>query len=89
MALLHQAVITKAANISYKTLIPYTKTAIFAVDMAKTALVRITLLLCGVEYFNLLADLTVSKRPGTSYQIEMHVVNHLYLLFSFVKLVET
>ena len=39
----------------------------------------------------LLADLTVSKRPGTSYQIEIDfaVVNHLYLLFSFVKLVET
>ena len=38
-----------------------------------------------------LADLTVSKRPGTSYQIEIHVaaVNRLYLLFSFVKLVET
>ena len=38
-----------------------------------------------------LADLTASKRPGTSYQIEIYfaVVNHLYLLFSFVKLVET
>ena len=38
-----------------------------------------------------LGDLTVSERPGTSYQIEIHfaVVNHLYLLFSFVKLVET
>ena len=38
-----------------------------------------------------LADLTVSKRPGTSNQIEIHfaVVNHLYLLFFFVKLVET
>ena len=38
-----------------------------------------------------LADLIVGKRPGTSYQIEIHfaVVNHLYLLFSFVKLVET
>ena len=35
--------------------------------------------------------LTVGKRPGTSYKIEIHfpVVNHLYLLFSFVKLVET
>ena len=33
-----------------------------------------------------LADLTVSKRPGTSHQIEIHfaVVNHLYLLFPFV-----
>ena len=41
--------------------------------------------------FALLADLTVSKRPGTGNQIEIHfaVVNHLYLLFSFVKLVET
>ena len=38
-----------------------------------------------------LADLTVSKRPGTINQIEIHfaVVSHLYLLFSFVKLVET
>ena len=38
-----------------------------------------------------LADLTVSKRPGTSYRIEIHfaVVNHLYLLFSLAKLVET
>ena len=37
------------------------------------------------------SDLTVSEGPGTSYQIEIHfaVVNHLYLLFSFVKLVET
>ena len=33
----------------------------------------------------------VSKRSGTSYQIEIHfaVVNHLYLLFSLVNLVET
>ena len=43
---------------------------------------------------NIPGDLTVSKKPGTSYQIEIHVVvfNHLYelyLLFSFVKLVET
>ena len=39
----------------------------------------------------ILADLTVSKRPGTSYQIEIHfaAVNHLYLLFSFVNLCET
>ena len=37
------------------------------------------------------ADLTVSKRPETSYQIEIHfaVFNHLYLLFSLMKLVET
>ena len=37
------------------------------------------------------ADLTVSKRPGTSYQIEIHSAdfNHLYLLFSSMKLVET
>ena len=36
-------------------------------------------------------DLIVSKRPGTSYQIEINfaVVNHLYLLFSFLKVVET
>ena len=40
---------------------------------------------------NDLADLTVSKRPGTGYPIEIHfaVAIHLYLLFSFVKLVET
>ena len=38
-----------------------------------------------------LADLTVSKRPGTSYRIKIHfaVFNHLYLLFSFMKLVDT
>ena len=37
------------------------------------------------------ADLTVSKRPGTSFRIEIHfaVFNRLYLLFSFIKLVET
>ena len=35
-----------------------------------------------------LADLTVSKRPGTSYGIETHfpVFKHLYHLFSFIKL---
>ncbi len=38
-----------------------------------------------------LADLTVSKRPGTSNRIEIHfaVFNHLYLCFSFMKLAET
>ena len=37
------------------------------------------------------ADRTVSKRPGTSYRIKIHFVffNHLYLIFSFMKLVET
>ena len=37
------------------------------------------------------ADLTVSKRPGTSYRIEIHfaVFNRLYLLFGFIKLVKT
>ena len=37
------------------------------------------------------ADLTVSKRPGTRYRIKIHfaVFNHLYLLFSFMKLIET
>ena len=36
------------------------------------------------------ADLTVSKRPGTSSRIEIHfaVFNRLYLLFCFIKLVE-
>ena len=45
------------------------------------------------EFFVLfqLADLTMSKRPETSYQIETYfaVVNHSYLLCSYVKLVET
>ena len=44
------------------------------------------------RFIRLPADLTVSKRPEISYQIEIHlaVVNHVkYLLFSFVKLVET
>ena len=38
-----------------------------------------------------LADLTVSKRPGTSDRIEIHfpVFKPLYLLFSCMKLVET
>ena len=50
--------------------------------------------LCLVQSFlayKYLAGLTVSKKPGTGYQIEIHfaVVNHLYLLFSLVKLVET
>ena len=43
-------------------------------------------------YFDyLLADLTVSKRPGTSNTIKIHfaVFNHLYLCFFFMKLVET
>ena len=37
------------------------------------------------------ADLTVSKGPGTSYRIKIHfaVSEHLYLLFSFMKIVET
>ena len=37
------------------------------------------------------ADVTVSKRPGTSYQIKIHFAsfNHLYLLFPSMKLVET
>ena len=45
----------------------------------------------GILLTSNLADLTMRKRPGTSYPIEIHfaVVNHLYLLFSFVKLVET
>ena len=38
-----------------------------------------------------LADLTVSERPGTGFQIEIHftVFNRFYLLFSCMKLVET
>ncbi len=41
------------------------------------------------EYY--LADLTVSKRPGTSNRIEIHfaVFNHLYLCLSFMKLAKT
>ena len=37
------------------------------------------------------ADLTVTKRPGANYRIKIlfAVFNHLHLLFSFVKLVET
>ena len=37
------------------------------------------------------ADLTLTKRPRTSYRIKIHfaVFNHVYLLFSFMKLVET
>ena len=37
------------------------------------------------------ADLTVHKRPGTSHRIEIDfaIFDHLYLLFSFVRLVET
>jgi hypothetical protein len=37
------------------------------------------------------SDLTVSKRPGTSYQIEIHFsgFNRLHLLFCFMKLAET
>ena len=40
---------------------------------------------------NIPANLTVSKRPGTSYRIIIHfaVFNHLYFVFSFMKLVET
>ena len=49
------------------------------------------LYVCVTEHSYNSADLTVSKRPGTSYQIKIHfaVFNHLYLLFSFIKLVET
>ena len=38
-----------------------------------------------------LADPAVSKRTGNSYRIEIHfaVFNRFYLLFSFMKLVET
>ena len=38
-----------------------------------------------------LADLTVSKRPGTGNRIEIHfaIFNHLYLCFSGMKLAET
>ena len=37
------------------------------------------------------ADLTVRKRPGTSYPIEINfaVFNRLHLLFFFIKIVET
>ena len=37
------------------------------------------------------ADLTVSKRPGNNYRIEIRfaVFSRLYLVFSFIKLVET
>ena len=37
------------------------------------------------------AALTVSKRPGTSFRIDIHftVFNRFYLLFPFMKLAET
>ena len=59
------------------------------IDMHELQLVRRTI--GSVSLPRQLADLTVSNRPGTSYQMVIHfaVVNHLYLLFSFVKLVET
>ena len=46
---------------------------------------------CWQKKLHFPADLTVSKRPGTIHRIEIHfgVFNHLYLLFSFMKLVET
>ena len=46
---------------------------------------------CSIFQYYLLADLTASKRPGTSFGIEIRftVFNRLYLLFSFMKLVET
>ena len=49
------------------------------------------LYVCVTEHSHNPADLTMTKRPGTSYQIKIHfaVFNHLYLLFSFMKLVET
>ena len=50
-------------------------------------------MVCGDTFVSIhnKVDLTLSKRFGTSYQIEIHfaVFNHLYLLFSFMKLVET
>ena len=38
-------------------------------------------------YKNALGEFTVSKRPGTIYQIEIYfaVFSHSYLLFSFMK----
>ena len=46
---------------------------------------------CKDDEGDTLADLTVSERPGTSFQIEIHftVFNRFYLLFSLMKLVET
>ena len=44
---------------------------------------------CAINILS--ANLTVSKRPGTSYRMKIHfaVFNHLYLLFPSMKLVET
>ena len=52
---------------------------------------RLVLSTVALKNPNKLADLTVSKRPGTSDRIEIHfaIFIRLYLLFSFMKLVET
>ena len=44
-----------------------------------------------IFFLEQLADLTMSKRAGTSFQIEIHftIFNRFYLLFSFTKRVET
>ena len=46
---------------------------------------------CAMLLGQQLADLTVSKKAGTSFRTEIHftIFNRLYLLFSFIKLVET
>ena len=43
----------------------------------------------SIRFINNLADRTVTTRPGTSYQVEIHSsrFNHLYLLFSLMKFV--
>ena len=63
-------------------------------EVSQVPLSGVLAILRAAKYVSLtfyLADLTVSKRPGSGYQIEIHfdVVNHFYLLFSFLKLVET
>ena len=57
---------------------------------SKVTLAKVLSVTC-IGFIKFPADLTVSKRPGTSYRIEIHfaVFSGLYLLFSFIKLVET
>ena len=62
-------------------------------DSVKKFLMRVKMhnLLMSAKKLLSTTNLTVSKRPGTRYQIEIHfdVFNRSYILFSFMKLVET
>ena len=63
----------------------------FTVSVLDSLMTAVSILRSSIDHRLLPADLTVSKRPGTSFRIEIHfaVFNRLYLLFSFIKLVET